>query len=45
MCTNAMWLLYVLLFTYRVIIDRFINAPGNFRNKMNGNNGSNKTYF
>ena len=28
-CTNEIWLLSVLVFTYRVIIDRCINYPGN----------------
>ena len=41
-CTNEMWLLSVLVFTYRVIIDRCINYPINWRNKLYGINGSDK---
>ena len=38
-----MWILYVLTFTHRVIIGRFINAPGNGRIKIDGINGSENT--
>ena len=40
-----MWILFVLVFTYRVIIDRCINDPGNGRRKIDGINGSEKRYF
>ena len=40
---NIMWLLYVLKFAFRVIIDRCINAPGNRRIKIDRINGSEKT--
>ena len=43
-CANSMWLLYVLLFIYRVIIHRCINAPGHSR-KIDENNVSEKTYL
>ena len=42
-CENSMWLLSVLAFTYIVIIDRCINAPGNGRSKLYGINGYNQT--
>ena len=38
-----MWLLYVLEFTYRVVIDRLINAPSHGRRKIDGINGYDKT--
>ena len=44
-CTNAMWILSVLEFTYIVIIDRCTNATDNGRSKVEGVNGSDKTYF
>ena len=40
---NITWILFVLVFTYRVIIDRCINDPGNGRRKIDGINGSDKT--
>ena len=40
-----MWILYVLVFTYRLIIDKCINAPGNGIFKIDGIDGSNKTYL
>ena len=42
---NAMCLLSVLTFTYRVIIDGWINAPGHGISKIGGINGSDKTYL
>ena len=39
---NSMWLLYVLTFTYRVIIDIFISYPGQLIIKIYGINGSDK---
>ena len=38
-----MWLLSVLSFTHRVIIDRFINDTGHGRRKIDGINGAKKT--
>ena len=43
-CEDSMWILYVLAFKYRVIIDRCINDPVSFIIKIDGINGSNKTY-
>ena len=40
-----MWLLSVLAFTYRVIIGRYIIAPGYGRIKIDGSNGYGKTYL
>ena len=42
-CTNAMWLLYVLVFTHRGIIDICINAPGRVICKIYGIKVSEKT--
>ena len=44
-CENLMWLLYALEFTYRVIIYRCMNDPGRGRSKIDGINGSGKTYL
>ena len=44
-CANALYILSVLEFTYRVIIDRLINYPVNERSKLYGINGSYKLYF
>ena len=44
-CANARWLFCVLAFTYRVIIDRFINSPGRGGSKTYGNNLSEKSYL
>ena len=41
-CENALWILSVLSFTYRVIIDRCINYPGCGRIKLDVINVSNK---
>ena len=41
---NEIWLLSVLEFTYRVIIDRCINVPGHGKIKIYGINICNKTY-
>ena len=38
-----MWLLSVLVPTYKVIIDRCVNAPGLGRIRIDGINGSDKT--
>ena len=40
--SNAMWLLSVLVFTHKVIIDICINAPGHGRSKIYSINGSKK---
>ena len=45
MCANEMWILSVLAFTYRVIIDIFVNSPGRGRRNIYSINGSNKTHF
>ena len=37
-CANALWILSVLSFTYILIIDRCINAPGHDRRKIDGIN-------
>ena len=42
---NAMWLLYVLEFTHRVIIYRYINAPGHSIRKMFTINGAGKKHL
>ena len=44
-CANAVWLLSVLEFTYRVIIYTRINAPDHGRSKIDGINESYNTYF
>ena len=44
-CVNSMWLLYVLEFTNRVIIDRLINDPSHCRSKIDGINRANKTHL
>ena len=44
-CEDIMRLLYVLVFTYRVIIYRCINDPGHGRSKIYVINGFLKTYF
>ena len=44
-CVNAMWILYVLLFTHRVIIDKCINVPGDGRIEIDSINESRKRYF
>ena len=45
LCENSMWILFLLTFTYRVIIDIFINAPGRVRSKIYGISGSDKSYL
>ena len=42
---NAIWLLSVLKFTYRVIIYIFINNLSHRRSKIDGINGSDKTHL
>ena len=42
-CANTMWILYVLLFTHRGIIDICINVQGHGRIKIYGINGANNT--
>ena len=44
-CANSMWILSVLEFTHRVIIDRWIDAPGHARSKIDGINGDEKKYL
>ena len=44
-CANALWILSVSEFTYRVIIDSCNNAPGNVIRKINCINGSEKSYL
>ena len=44
-CFNLIWLLSVLVFTYRVIIDICINHPVHVRRKIYGINGSYKLYL
>ena len=44
-CANSMWILSILVFTHRVIIDRYINSPGRDRIKIDCINGSDKTCF
>ena len=44
-CANSMWLLYVLEFTNRGIIDIFSNATGCVRIKIYGIIRDNKTYL
>ena len=41
---NEIWLLSVLGFTYRGIIDRCINVPGHDKIKIDGINRCNKKY-
>ena len=41
-CANAMWVLSVLEFTHRVIIYRFVDAPGHGGSKIYGINGAYK---
>ena len=41
-CANSVWLSSVLIFTYRVIIDRCINAPGHGEIKIDVINVSDK---
>ena len=41
-CANAMWLLSVLGFTYRVIIDIWINDTGNGKRKIDDINEDDK---
>ena len=43
-CKNELWILSMLVFTYRVIIYRYINAPGDGRRKIDGINESDKSY-
>ena len=40
-----MWILFLLVFTHRVIIDICNNAPGRGRIKIHGINGYYKTYL
>ena len=42
-CENAMWLLSVLEFMHRVMIDRCINSTGHGRSNIYGINGADKT--
>ena len=42
-CANKMWLLSILAFTSRLIIDRWVNHPGHGRIKRYGINGSDKS--
>ena len=42
---NTLWLSSVLEFTYLVIIDVCINAPGHGRRKIDGIDGSEKSYL
>ena len=44
-CADITWILYVLKFTHRVIIDICINAPGHGRSKIVTINVSEKTYL
>ena len=44
-CENNMWLLSVLVFTYRVTIYRCINYPGYGIRKLYGINGSENSYL
>ena len=44
-CTNSMWLLSVLDFTNRVIIDRCINAPDRGRRKIDYLKVADKKYL
>ena len=44
-CVSTMWILSVLSFTYRVIIDKYNNSTGPGRSKMYGMNGSDKSYL
>ena len=44
-CANVMWILFVLEFSYKVIIYRCINAPGNGINKIYVINRSYNTFF
>ena len=43
-CENVFWTLLVSGFTYRVVIDRFINVTGQGRSKIDGINGSDQSY-
>ena len=43
-CADTVWLLSVLEFTHRVIIDICINDPGNGRSKVYGIRGSDNKY-
>ena len=45
MCTNAMWMLSVLVFKYIVIIYRFIIYTSHGRIKIDVINGSYKSYL
>ena len=45
LCANTMWLLSVLELLYIMILNRYINAPGYGRIKIDGINLSNKTYL
>ena len=40
-----MWILSVLAFTHKFIIDRCVDVPGLGRRKIDGTNGANKTYL
>ena len=44
-CANAIWLLSVLVFTYRVIIDRCINYPVCGRRNIDGINVPDNSYL
>ena len=43
--SNAMWILYMLSFTYIVIIDIFINDNGFLRSKIDAINVSEESYL
>ena len=40
-----MWILSVMEFTRRLIIDRLTNSPGHGRSKIDGINGAEKKYL
>ena len=44
-CANEIWILSVLAFTHRVIIDRCINTTGHGRIKIGGITGDDMTYL
>ena len=44
-CSNAMWLLYALEFSYKVIIYTCNNAPGRGRSKIHDINLHSNTYL
>ena len=44
-CKSEMWILSVLVFTYRLIIDRCINYPFHGRIKIDVINGSGRSYL